>query len=112
MPGINEINDFLFKVRLAIKNNRFKILDARTKYTSTLGQLGIKQKDVLEDIAVLTAKEFCKKIMDNNPNYPGYVWVWKKYLHGESIYIKLKIKELKNEPSGFLLIMSYHIDGM
>lgn len=109
MPTIDETNIFLAQVKASLKSNNYKILDQRRKYMSTLSQLGIIQPDVIDDIEGLTVKENWRKMPDDNPSFPGDVWQCKKNLHGQCIYIKLKIQPSSN---GFLLIMSYHIDGM
>ena len=109
MPTASEVSAFLAQVKSALKTNNYKILDRRTHYMSTLAQLGIVQQDVINDIYGLTQNENWSKEPDNNPSFPGSVWICKKNLHGQCIYIKLKIKSSDN---GLLLVMSYHIDGM
>lgn len=109
MPTANETSAFLVQVKAALQSENYRILDKRYKYMSTLSQLGIVQQDVIDDIEELTINENWLKEPDNNPSYPGDVWQCKKNLHGECIYIKLKIQPSSD---GFLLIMSYHIDGM
>lgn len=109
MPTANETSAFLVQVKAALQSKKYHILDKRYKYMSTLAQLGIVRQDVIDDIEALTINENWLKEPDNNPSYPGDVWQCKKNLHGECIYIKLKIQPSND---GFLLIMSYHIDGM
>ena len=109
MPTANETIAFLAQVQTALKSKNYQILEHRHKYMATLSQLGIVKQDVIDDISNLAVGEHWKKKPDNNPSYPGDVWECKKNLHGACIYIKLKIKPASN---GFLLIMSYHIDGM
>lgn len=109
MPSASEINTFLEQVKAAVATNNYKILDSRIKYMSTLSQLGIVTQDVLDDIKSLSNKETWIKKPDNNPSFPGDVWICKKQLHAANIYIKLKIQIFNGNT---LLIMSYHIDGM
>lgn len=109
MPTVNETSDFLAQVKASLRSNNYQILDRRSKYMSTLSQLGIVQQDVIDDINGLTTNENWLKEPDDNPSFPGDVWQCKKNLHGRCIYIKLKIKPLSD---GHLLIMSYHMDGM
>lgn len=109
MPSVSEISAFLAQMKASLNCNNYKILDQRMKYMSTLSQLGLVQQDVIDDIKGLTVTENWLKEPDNNPSFPGDVWKCKKNLHGQCIYIKLKIQPSSN---GFLLIMSYHIDGM
>ena len=109
MPTANETSAFLAQVKTALRSNHYQILDQRYKYMATLSQLGIVTQDVIDDISNLTVGEHWIKEPDNNPSFPGNIWICKKNLHGACIYIKLKIKPAEN---GFLLIMSYHIDGM
>ena len=108
MASISEINAFLTQAKASLNANNYQILDKRTKYISTLSQLGILKQDVLDDINALSINENWIKEQDNNPSYPGDVWICKKYLHGACIYIKLKIQFSNGNT---LLIMSYHIDG-
>ena len=105
-----DIDNFLGKVRYAIDNDNFDILDSRSKYRRTIAMLGLIERDVLDDIYNLTNKDnWFEPELDNNPNYPGTVWQCKKVLHKSLIYIKLKLKIREN---GKLLIMSYHFDNM
>lgn len=105
----SEVNAFLAQVKASIAAKNYQILDNRTKYISTLTQLGIVKQDVLDDISNLSVHEQWTRKSDNNPSYPGDVWICKKQLHGACIYIKLKIKVSNGN---VLLVMSYHIDGM
>lgn len=104
---VSEIECFLRDVRRAIDDGNKMILGSRTKFRSTIAQLGITIDDVWDDIYNLSAADSWIKTADDNPNFPGYVWITKKTLHGACIYIKLKIK---SDPMGQLLVMSYHID--
>lgn len=104
-----DISAFLLQVKTSLDSGNYRILAQRFKYTQTLSRLGIIEQDVIEDIKNLTVNENWSKQPDNNPVFPGDVWICKKNLHGKCIYIKLKIKETEND---LLLIMSYHIDGM
>ena len=109
MPTTSEISAFLTHVKFALSTGNYTILEQRQKYMSTLTQLGIVKQDVIDDIRGLTANENWSTKPDNNPSFPGDVWICKKHLHGTCIYIKLK---LQISGSGALLIMSYHLDGM
>lgn len=109
MASATEIRAFLTQMRTAIDTDNYDILANRWKYLSTLAQLGIVEQDVVNDIYGLTENEDWIKEPDNNPSFPGDVWQCHKTLHGQCIYIKLKIQPSSD---GFLLIMSYHIDGM
>jgi hypothetical protein len=107
MPSSNEISMFLAQVKKALDSDNYIILDRREKYQSTLALLGIITMDVIDDIKELSVYDNWQKRPDNNPSFPGDVWICKKHLRGQCIYIKLKIQ---NSSSGRLLIMSYHID--
>lgn len=104
---MKEIEEFLQQVRTAIDSNNRETLSKRSKNMATLAQLGITWADVWDDIRELSPNDNWTKDADDNHTYPGFVWYTKKMLHGEMIYIKLKIKET---PKGQLLVMSYHID--
>lgn len=103
-PGTSE---FLKQAKTFIRSNQRSILDRRTSFISTLAELRITIDDVWDDLLALTENDPWQCEPDDNPTYGGVVWITKKRLHGERIYIKLKIK---NSPSGQLLVMSYHID--
>ena len=105
----DELDIFLQQVRAAVEIGNYQILDRRSKYLQTLSAVGIIESDVLDDISNLNRNDGLRKEEDQNPAFPGYVWITKKFLHGEMIYIKLKIK---TQPQGQLLVMSYHIDNM
>lgn len=109
MATAAETNVFLTQVKTALTSHNYKILDKRWKYLDTLAQLGIIEQDVIDDLMNLTVSENWSKEPDKDPKFPGDVWQCKKQLHGVCIYIKLKIL---SSPSGKLLVMSYHIDGM
>ena len=104
---VTEIDRFLEQVRCAIDSGNTQILDRRSKYMSTLSQLGITAEDVWDDIYHLSPKDQWRQDNDRDSRYPGFVWITKKRLHGERLYIKLKIK---SDPKGQLLVLSYHID--
>ena len=107
MVSLKALRVFLQQVRNSIDNNQYTILDHRFKYQQTLAQLGIINQDVIDDIYQLTEKDLWTKKQDDNPMFPGDVWICKKYLHGELIYIKLKIKQINGD---FLVVLSYHIN--
>ena len=109
MATAADISVFLTQVKSSLSSNNYKILDQRWKYRSTLSQLGIVDQDVIDDIRNLSCNENWIQEPDDNPSFPGDVWMCKKQLHGTCIYIKLKIQ---SSSIGLLLIMSYHIDGM
>ena len=102
-----EIDRFLQQVRCAIDSGNKQILDRRIKYMSTLSKLGITTEDVWDDIYHLSSKDQWWQDNDRDSRFPGVVWITKKHLHGERLYIKLKIK---SDPKGQLLVLSYHID--
>ena len=109
MVTASEISSFLSQVHAALKSHNYRILDKRQKYMSTLMQLGLIEQDVLNDLGNLTVNENWVKKTDNNPSFPGDVWICKKQLHGVCMYIKLKIQ---SSALGGLLVMSFHIDGI
>lgn len=109
MATTSEITTFLSQVKAALNSHNYRILDKRQKFNDTLTQLGIIHQDVLDDLRNLSANDGWTKRPDDNPAFPGDVWICKKQLHGVCMYIKLKIQ---SSPKGMLLVMSYHIDGM
>lgn len=106
MVSARELRAFLSRVHGAISQCKYRILEYRQNYLDTVAQLGITEQDVIDDIEALTERENWIADRDDNPNFPGLVWICKKHLHGEVIYIKLKIPPRSDQ----LIIMSYHID--
>lgn len=106
MVSPREIRAFIKRVHLALSQCKYNILEFRQSYFDTVAQLGITEQDVINDIDSLTEQENWITERDNNRSFPGFVWICKKHLHGETIYIKLKFPPKSDE----LLIMSYHID--
>ena len=103
-PGTSE---FLKQAKDAIRSKNREILDKRSNFRNTLAYLGITIDDVWMDLLSLTEHDRWRCDPDDNGSFGGDVWKTKKRLHGEIIYIKLKIK---STTSGQLLVMSYHID--
>lgn len=104
-----EVDAFLKMAKSLLVAGKYRILDQKSKYLSTLSQLGILKQDVLDDLMALSVHENWRKEKDNNPQFPGYIWKCKKQLHGTCIYIKLKLRWPSND---ILLVMSYHIDNI
>lgn len=106
MPTISEIESFLSQVKEAIDSHNYRILNRGYRNFGDIAHLGLTIPEVLDDILGLTVNENWLKEPDDNPVFPGDVWKCTKQLHGEKMYIKLKIE---SSPNSFLLVLSYHI---
>lgn len=80
----------------------------RDKNMQTLAMLGITWTDAIEEIKEL---EFCDYISgpEVDRNYPktDKLWIFKKNVMGNTIYIKFKIEYMMDRD---LKILSFHID--
>lgn len=77
MATAADISVFLTQVKASLSSNNYKILDQRWKYRSTLSQLGIVDQDVIDDIRNLSCNENWIQEPDDNPSFPGDVWMCK-----------------------------------
>ena len=107
MPTQMEIESILSDMRQAIKSNRC-FLVPRKANQDTLAQLGITSKDAFDEIYHLTYRDYYSGPMtDRDQPDTDSLWVFKKAIEGEIIYIKFKIEYQKNKTAKFL---SFHID--
>ncbi len=108
-PTLEEKERFIKEVRVALDSKNYQYIGKPQKLRTTLAQLGIIMDDVIDDIRSLTAQDPWTKEPDNQSRFPGDVWICIKELRGYLMYIKLKFKFDNND---FLLIFSYHFEGM
>lgn len=108
-PTLEEKERFIEKVRAALDRKNYQYIGKLQKLRTTMARLGIILDDVIDDIRSLTAHDPWTKEPDNQFQYPGDVWICIKQLRGHPMYIKLKFKPDNDD---FLLIFSYHFEGM
>lgn len=103
----NDVEFLLEELRRAIDNDRFIPID-RDKNIQTLAKLGITWKDAKDEIYDLKLCNYIKG-PEEDRDFPNEdkLWVFKKKVLGENIYIKFKIEYLKNRDAK---ILSFHID--
>lgn len=101
--------DFLKECYLLIQSRSIHFLSKKKKNKDTLNLLGYNIAVMLQEIIELTEGDLHEgPVPDDNINYPGNVWIFKKNISGYPIYIKLKFKLI--EGVKLLLIMSFHLD--
>ncbi len=105
----SDVEEFLTQMRKAIDANLFIPVD-RSKNLHTLAMFGITWEDAKDEIRSLTYSNY---ISGPEPDYdlsePDPVWIFKKYVDSQLIYIKLKICCSMNDE---LKVISFHIDFM
>lgn len=104
MPDRGEI---LKLVKVAIENKNIDFVP-REKNRKTLAQLGITWRDAIDEIKSLEETNYFKGPMEDKDRKDGdSLWVFKKVVVGEIIYIKFKIDSTaKNQ----LKVIGFHID--
>ncbi|WP_216242057.1 type II toxin-antitoxin system MqsR family toxin [Faecalicatena faecalis] len=113
----SEVNQFLEKVKRLITydgrttiNNRPWAKGRVNKTLTYMAETGITKQDICRVVQELEVCNYCYTADDRNERFPNeQVWVFgitKKLIDKEeSLYIKLKIRIIKEE---ILLIMSFH----
>ncbi|MBN1775166.1 MAG: type II toxin-antitoxin system MqsR family toxin [Clostridiales bacterium] len=107
MPTNEEIEKLLSDVRNSINTGCFTCID-RKQNMHTLARLGWLWKDALEEICALSYRDYRQGPMtDRDRPTEDKLWIFKRNVQGEMIYIKFKIAYQKNEE--FILI-SFHFN--
>ena len=101
------IERILNDLRNGIDNRRFTLIP-RQKNLRTLARLGITWMDARDEIRSLQASDYVSGPSPDNDR-PGsdYLWVFKKQVLGQIIYIKFKV-EYQNDND--VKAISFHID--
>ncbi|NJD04410.1 MAG: type II toxin-antitoxin system MqsR family toxin [Ruminiclostridium sp.] len=103
-----DVNDFLAKCCLLIDERYVDPFTQNLETKDTLNLLGYSIKAMLQEIKELGEADLIKDPEpDKDSKYPGDVWIFIKKVQTYNIYIKLKIRELKNGDKQ-LFIMSFH----
>lgn len=104
-----DIEKVLSDMRNAIDKNKFIPVN-RKKNLDTLAQLGILWGDAKREIYSLTCTDyFTGPEVDRDKPSSDNLWVFKKHVIGDVIYIKLKIEYQEN---GEVKVLSFHIDDI
>lgn len=104
-----EIDKILLDMRNAIDSDKC-IPIYRRKNLETLSTLGITWSDAITEIYSLTSSDyFSGPDIDRDMPTTDKLWVFKKYIYGDIIYIKLKVEYQIN---GEMRIVSFHIDNI
>lgn len=92
-----------------IAEGNYEFLENRLENFETLIELGLKYKDVKQEILSLTPKEYSQgPVLDKDQiNYKDeYFWIFGKNIQNKLVYIKLKIRKTNDHEE--TLCMSFH----
>ncbi|WP_455631520.1 type II toxin-antitoxin system MqsR family toxin [Megamonas sp.] len=104
MSSIDDIEEFLCKVRVLIANNKFRFFKKRKKNMISLALLGLTPEDIPEIIAELRYENYSSGPEDDRDREDkNCIWVFGYQYEEYEIYIKLKITTEE------LLNISFHI---
>ena len=101
------INKILADMRSAIEQNKFHPIPRR-KNMITLAQLGLTWQDAKAEIYSLTEHNYPSgPMIDRDDPRSDHLWVFKKRIESELLYIKFKVTYQTN---GEVRVLSFHID--
>lgn len=103
-----DIESFLEKCRELIDKGNVDLFLNDRENRSTMELLGYNPRALKQELKELVPNDLDKgPEKDKDIKYPGDVWIFKKYISGICIYIKLKIRIRNNEE---VFLMSFHPD--
>lgn len=101
------VEQVLRDLRDAIRVNRVDFIQ-REKNMKTLARLGLLVSDVYDELMNLTFSEYISgPEEDRDRPSSDKLWIFKKRVCGELLYIKFKIEY---QTDGLLKVLSFHID--
>lgn len=105
------VRDFLQSVKRAMQRSYegqggWIFSTAKGKNLDTLTKLEMTIEDVKKEILSLSVMDYCAGPL-KDPKIRGDVWIFKKVIQGEEIYIKLKLWGDKKDVS--VRVLSFHI---
>jgi hypothetical protein len=105
------VRDFLRSVKWAIQKSNtgqrgWIFSTASEKNLNTLAKLEMTIEDVKKEILALSVVDYCSGPL-TDPKIRGDVWIFKKIVQGEEIYIKLKLWGDKRDLE--VRVLSFHI---
>lgn len=109
MPSKDDIEKALKDMRTAVDAGKFQLIP-RGKNMHTLAQLGITLEDAKDEVYTLTPADYFQG-PEPDRDFPGTepLWMFKKNVAGQIIYIKFKTLYLGD---GQVKLVSFHIDNM
>ena len=107
MATSTAIQKILKDLRSAIDQGKIYVYP-RLKYKTTIARLGLTSQDVEDEIYTLTEQHYHKGPMVDR-DYPAsdHLWVFKKRIEGEMIYIKFLVAY---QQDGTVEVISFHLD--
>lgn len=107
MTSPADIEKVLTDMRAAVRAGKIQLIP-RKKNMNTLARLGITWSDAKEAICELSAGNHFQG-PEADRDFPGTdpLWMFKKSIEGQVIYIKFKVLYLKD---GSVKLISFHID--
>lgn len=106
MGSPDAIKKILSDMRTAIDNHKF-VPVPRKKNMDTLARLGLSWQDAKDEIYSLTEADYHQgPMVDMDDMKSDHLWVFKKRIEGEVVYIKFKVVYQEN---GEVRVISFHI---
>jgi len=107
----SSVRDFLLSVKWAIQKSYrgqggWIFSTASEKNLKTLAKLEMTIDDVKKEILSLSVMDYCAGPL-KDPKIRGDVWIFKRVIQGEDIYIKLKLWGEKRDLE--VRVLSFHI---
>ncbi len=107
MPTTATLPTILAQVRSALDADKYQFIPRR-KNMHTLAQLGLTVQDAKNEIYTLTPAHYHSgPMIDRDRPTSDHLWVFKKRVEGEILYIKFKILY---QEDGSVKVLSFHID--
>ncbi len=104
-----EIDQILVDMRSAIVSKKY-IPVPRRKNIETIARLGITWSDALNEIYSLSRTDYISgPEIDKDRPSSDMLWIFKKNVYGNLIYIKFKMEYQEN---GDVKIISFHFDNI
>ena len=95
IANISDIAIFLENAKALISAGRYDFVPRR-KNMQSLAQHGLTITDAKAELLELVVRDYYKgPKQDFNPDKPGDIWEFKKYIAGRLFYIKLKIRKME-----------------
>lgn len=116
------VKDFLAQMNSVLSSDSFNIdrdfLFQRIResdepddeYTNenTMLELGYDTSDVVEELKTLELDNYSESIIDNVADGFKVFFVFGKKIHGQDIYIKVRMKQRKSTQDEFVFCISFH----
>ncbi len=107
MPSTEALLAILAQMRSALDAGKFQFIPRR-KNMRTLAQLGLTVQDAKDEIYSLTPAHYHSgPMIDRDRPASDHLWVFKKRVEGEILYIKFKILY---QQDGSVKVLSFHMD--